>query len=77
MAKDPGGKSRYSWADKAYFMRQELKLDYEYIYPAICQEATGKRLEELADSERQEFEEQCRNLVYQRRVNARKERDKK
>ncbi len=74
LAKDPGGKSRYRWADKAYFMRQELKLNYEYIYPAVCQEATGKRLEELSDSEKQEFMEQCRGLVYQRRVEGRKER---
>jgi hypothetical protein len=74
LVKDPGGKCRYKWADKAYFMRQELKLNYEFIYPAVCEEATGKRLEELTDSERQNFEEQCRSLVYQRKVNARKEK---
>jgi hypothetical protein len=74
LAKDPGGKCRYKWADKAYFMRQELKLSYEFIYPAVCQEATGKRLEDLSESERREFEEQCRNLVYQRRVSNRNER---
>jgi hypothetical protein len=76
LVKDPGGKCRYQWADKAYFMRQELKLNYEFIYPAVCQDATGKRLEELTDSERQGFEEQCRSLVYQRRANARKEQKK-
>jgi len=48
LAKDPGGKSRYEWADKAYFMRQELKLDYEFIYPAVCKEATGKRFQDLS-----------------------------
>jgi hypothetical protein len=77
LAKDPGGKSRYKWADKAYFMKQELKLDYEFIYPAVCQEATGSRYEELTECERRDFQEQCRSLVYQRRVEARKEQDKK
>jgi hypothetical protein len=52
-------------------MRQELKLGYEFIYPAVSRDATGKRFEELTDSDRQDFEEQCRSLVYQRRANAR------
>lgn len=71
LAKDPGGKSRYKWADKAFFMRHELKLDYEFINPAVCKEATGKRWEDLTESEKQEFGAQCRGLVYQRRVDER------
>ena len=43
--KDPGGKRRYNWGDKAFYMRYELSLDYKFIYPAVCKDATGQRYE--------------------------------
>lgn len=77
LAKDPGGKSRYKWADKAFIMRHELKLDYQHIYRAVCKEATGKCFEELTADEQSDFETQCRSLVYCRKQEAFKQKSKK
>jgi len=76
LTKDPGGKSRYKWADKAFIMRNELKLDYRHIYPAVCKEATGKCLEELTEDEQRDFEAQCRSLVYCREQEVFKQKSK-